>query len=65
MFSNLNLTAFSNCLDGVVPLLAYLDPGSGSMFLQILIASLLSGAFFVRSTLTQVKGWLAAGRAGR
>jgi hypothetical protein len=65
MFSSLNPAAFSTGLDGVAPLLAYLDPGSGSMFFQILIASLLSSVFFVRSTFTQVKGWLAGGRAGR
>jgi hypothetical protein len=30
-------------------LLAYLDPGTGSLVFQILIAGLMSGAFFVRS----------------
>jgi hypothetical protein len=65
MFSNLTPAIFTDCLDGVAPLMAYLDPGSGSMVLQILIASLLSSLFFVKSTFTQVKGWLVGGRAGR
>ena len=32
-------------------LLAYLDPGSGSLLLQVLIAGLLSGLFFLKSSL--------------
>ena len=28
---------------------AYLDPGAGSMVFQILVASFLSGAFFLKS----------------
>ena len=31
-------------------LLAYLDPGSGSMVLQLALAGLLSGAFFLKSS---------------
>ncbi len=38
-------------------LLAYLDPGSGSVVLQIAIAGILSGLYFVRSSLARIKGW--------
>jgi hypothetical protein len=31
-------------------LLAYLDPGTGSLMLQVLIAGLLSGVFFMKSS---------------
>jgi hypothetical protein len=37
-------------------LVAYLDPGLGSMQLQIAIAGLLSATIFLKSTMTQVKG---------
>jgi len=30
-------------------LLAYLDPGTGSLVFQVVIAGMMSGAFFVRS----------------
>ncbi len=36
-------------------LLAYLDPGSGSLLLQVLIAGLLSGMFFMKSYLGMVR----------
>lgn len=36
--------------------LAYLDPGSGSLMLQILIAGLFSGLFFLRSSFDSVVG---------
>lgn len=36
-------------------LLAYLDPGSGSLMLQMLIAGLLTGMFFLRSSLQMVR----------
>ncbi|MHC5537920.1 hypothetical protein ACYOEI_06780 [Singulisphaera rosea] len=38
-------------------LLGYLDPGSGSMFLQIMIASLLSGMFFLRTSIASIKAY--------
>jgi hypothetical protein len=44
--------------------LAYLDPGSGSMVLQLAIAGMLSGLYFVRSSLVWIKGWVAR-RTGR
>ncbi len=37
--------------DAAPSLFAYLDPGSGSMVLQLMIAGLLSGAFFFKSSL--------------
>jgi hypothetical protein len=36
-------------------ILAYLDPGSGSLLLQMLIAGLLSGMFFMKSSLGMVR----------
>jgi hypothetical protein len=44
-FSGLDATTF----------LAYLDPGLGSMQLQIIVAGLLSFGFFVKTHLVQVK----------
>jgi hypothetical protein len=40
--------------------LGYLDPGSGSMMLQVLLAGLLSSSFFVKSWIRQIRdgGWL-------
>jgi hypothetical protein len=40
---------------GDVPL-AYLDPGTGSLMLQVLIAGLFSGLFFLKSSFTMVRG---------
>ena len=37
---------------------AYLDPGAGSMVLQILLATTLSAAFFVKSWIRQFRGVL-------
>jgi hypothetical protein len=34
---------------------AYLDPGMGSMVLQVLLAGLLSSSFFLKSWLRQVR----------
>ena len=38
--------------------LAYLDPGSGSFLLQLLLAGILGGAFIVRSQWTRIKGFV-------
>ncbi len=40
--------------------LGYLDPGSGSMMLQLLLAGLLSSSFFVKSWIRQIRhgDWL-------
>jgi hypothetical protein len=34
---------------------AYLDPGAGSMLLQILLATVLSSAFFMKTWIRQVR----------
>jgi hypothetical protein len=39
--------------------LAYLDPGTGSLMLQILIAGLFSGLFFVKSSFAMIRGSFA------
>lgn len=39
-------------------LLGYLDPGTGSMLIQVLIAGLFSSLFFAKSSLSQVRDWL-------
>jgi hypothetical protein len=38
-----------------MPLLAYIDPGSGSMLIQVLIASALAVPFFFRRVISD--GW--------
>jgi len=38
-------------------LLAYLDPGSGSYLLQLLIAGILGGLFIVKMQWGRIKGW--------
>jgi hypothetical protein len=40
---------------------AYLDPGTGSMAFQVLVAGLLSGMVFFRSAVQAVKRYLAIG----
>ncbi|RJX30585.1 MAG: hypothetical protein C4525_12410 [Desulfarculus sp.] len=39
------------------PAWAYLDPGAGSYALQIIIASLLGGAFFLRTQWRRLKSF--------
>jgi hypothetical protein len=48
-------TSLLNSLGSLPHVWAYLDPGSGSMMLQILLASTLSSAFFVKSWIRQVR----------
>ena len=36
---------------------AYLDPGSGSFLLQIILAALLGGAFAIRMYWKKLSGW--------
>ena len=36
-------------------MLAYLDPGLGSMQLQILVAAILSASFYLKSSFAQAK----------
>ena len=38
-----------------MPLLAYIDPGSGSMLLQVILAGALAVPFFLRRTISD--GW--------
>lgn len=41
---------------GLLPQIwAYLDPGAGSMMLQILLASMLSSAFFLKTWFRHVR----------
>jgi len=47
------------------PILAYLDPGSGSMILQILIAGTLSSLYFMRSSVSYIKSWLSGNKNPR
>lgn len=65
MLSTFASTILSGPSDMAAPLLAYLDPGTGSMALQILIAGMLSTLYFFRSSMTQIKCWVAAHRPGR
>jgi hypothetical protein len=37
-----------------MPFLAYIDPGSGSMLLQVILAGLLAVPFFFRRTVSDV-----------
>jgi hypothetical protein len=50
---------FSSITGHVPTLLAYLDPGSGSLLLQVMIAGLLSGMFFMKSSLVVIRGSLS------
>lgn len=47
--------AFFSIADQTSVVLAYLDPGSGSLLLQLLIAGLFSGVFFVKTWLGTVR----------
>lgn len=38
--------------------LPYLDPGSGSFLIQLLIAALLGVGIAVRASWSKIKGWL-------
>jgi len=42
--------------------LCYIDPGSGSMLLQILLAGLVGMGVFFRSSITRLFGWIGNGR---
>lgn len=48
-----------------MPLLAYIDPGSGSMLLQVILAAVLAVPFFFRRVIGD--GWrrLRGDRTGR
>lgn len=40
-----------------MPYLLYIDPGSGSYFVQALIAAVLGVAFFFKNIITYIKHW--------
>lgn len=44
---------------------AYVDPGTGSYFLQILIAGILGAAFALKLYWRRIKGFLTGSRSGR
>jgi hypothetical protein len=48
----------------VFTILAYLDPGTGSYALQILLATLFGGMFALKQSWVEVKDWLST-RFGR
>jgi hypothetical protein len=48
----------SSIADPVPMVFAYLDPGTGSLMLQILIAGLFSGLFFMKSSFAMIRGSL-------
>lgn len=43
-------------------LLAYLDPGAGSILLQLVMGSIVGVILVFRRTLTRVAGWIGIGR---
>lgn len=55
MIVNVVLPMITSCDQGIAALWGYLDPGSGSVALQILLAGLLSAGFCLRSWLRQLK----------
>jgi hypothetical protein len=59
-----HLPVMQALLNGILPSLlrgqeAYLDPGSGSYLIQLLIASLLGGLFVIRSSWDRIKGFFS------
>jgi len=49
---------FTSITIHVPTLLAYLDPGTGSLLLQVMIAGLLSSMFFLKTSLVVVRASL-------
>jgi hypothetical protein len=49
---------FTSIANDVPTLLAYLDPGTGSLLLQVMIAGLLSSMFFLKTSLVVVRASL-------
>lgn len=47
-------------IQAIPQLCAYLDPGTGSMVLQVLLAGLLSSSFFLKSWVRQVRDAVVA-----
>jgi hypothetical protein len=50
----------TSTLESFPHLWGYLDPGSGSMILQVLFAGMLSSAFFLKSWLRQFRAGLSS-----
>lgn len=48
-----------SCLNHTTGILAYLDPGTGSLIFQLLIASLVAGGFAIKIFWHQTKAFLA------
>jgi hypothetical protein len=44
--------------DQMPTFLAYLDPGTGSLMLQVVIAALFSGLFFLRTSFAMIRSSL-------
>ena len=64
-FMILSLLMFLPGPSAIPTVLAYLDPGTGSMVLQILIAGGLSGLFFLRNSWASVRCWFSRDRCVR
>ncbi len=60
----MNVFSMNDALVGF-DLVAYLDPGSGSMVLQIVIAGLFSSVFFLKSSVGYLKAKLLGARVTR
>jgi hypothetical protein len=60
MITILSVSLVSSAFQAFPLNLGYLDPGSGSMMLQVLLAGLLSSSFFVKSWIRQFRdgAWL-------
>ncbi len=59
------LTSFATSLadlPSAPTILAYLDPGTGSMALQVLLAGVLSGLYYMRSSFSFLKQRLVGSR---
>ena len=52
--------SFLSSLTSIPQVWSYLDPGAGSMMLQILLAGMLSSAFFVKTWIRQLRAGLLA-----
>jgi hypothetical protein len=55
MMINLSASLLSSLLQTLPLNFSYLDPGTGSMMLQILLAGALSTSFFVKSWIRQIR----------
>ena len=41
-----------------IPVLAYIDPGTGTLLLQFLLGAVVGGTVFFRSQFARVVGWI-------